>query len=236
MAAVRAAEWIAERISATSDLFRMALSGGSTPRLLYQRLASPEFHERIEWRRVELFWGDERFVPHTDKRSNYRMARETLLAHAPVLIDHVHPILTESDPETAAQRYESLLKSVYGAESLSPGRLLFDLVLLGLGPDGHTASLFPGSPVLEEQMIWVMPVAHQGEPRITLTFLPLQSSRAVLFLVTGQEKTQAVRGVFAGDRKLPAAWLRPEGDTIWFLDGAAAAEIQGAGREQACPA
>src|SRR5436309_9791203 len=94
-----AAAWIADRIAVTGDVFRIALSGGNTPRLLYEQLASPAYRERIEWRRLELFWGDERFVPHTDARSNYRMVRETLLAHAPLLIDHIHPIITEGDPE-----------------------------------------------------------------------------------------------------------------------------------------
>jgi 6-phosphogluconolactonase len=234
--ALRAAEWISERIASTSDVFRIALSGGNTPRLLYMQLASPEFRERIEWRRVELFWGDERFVPHVDERSNYRMVREMLLAHAPVLIDHIHPVLTEGDPESAAQRYEAALKGVYGADTFSPAEPLFDLVLLGLGTDGHTASLFPGSPVLNERTRWVMPSLHGGEPRITLTYPPLESSRAVLFLVTGEEKAEAVRGVFAGDEKLPATRLHPQGQVLWFLDKAAAQKLPPEQREPACPA
>jgi 6-phosphogluconolactonase len=234
--ASRAAEWIAGRVAATADVFRIALSGGETPRLLYQELASPEYRDRIEWRRVELFWGDERFVPHTDERSNYRMARETLLAHAPVLIDHVHPIPTEGDPEGAARRYETMLKSVYGADTLAATEPLFDLVLLGLGTDGHTASLFPGSPNLQERARWVMPASHAGEPRITLTYPALESSTAVLFLVAGAEKAHAVRGVLAGDENLPAARLRPQGQIIWFLDEAAARELPPEQREQACPA
>jgi 6-phosphogluconolactonase len=235
-AALRAAEWIRERIASTSDVFRMALSGGNTPRLLYTQLASPQFGGRIEWRRVELFWGDERFVPHTDERSNYRMARETLLAHAPVLIDHVHPIPTEGDPEGAARRYETLLKIIYGAETLASTEPLFDLVLLGLGTDGHIASLFPGSPTLEERARWVMPALHADEPRITLTYPALESNGAVLFLVVGSEKANAVRGVLAGDEKLPAARLHPQGQISWFLDEAAARELPPAQREQACPA
>jgi len=235
-AALRAADWIRERIASTSDVFRIALSGGNTPRLLYTHLASPEFRDSIEWRRVELFWGDERFVPHTDARSNYRMARETLLAHAPVLIDHVHPIVTEGDPESAARRYETVLKSVYGADTLEPTEPLFDVVLLGLGTDGHMASLFPESPVLNERTKWAMPASHDGAARITLTYPPLESSRAVLFLVAGSEKADAVRGVFADDQKLPAARLRPQGQVIWFLDEAAAQELPPEQREQACPA
>jgi 6-phosphogluconolactonase len=223
--AKRAAAWIAERIASTADVFRMALSGGNTPKLLYEEFASATYRDSIEWRRVELFWGDERFVPPGDERSNYRMARETLLAHAPVLIDHIHPIVTEGDPEAAALRYESVLKSIYGAETLSPGRPLFQLVLLGLGDDGHTASLFPGSPALSERTRWVSAVAGRDVPRITLTFPAVESSGAVLFLVSGKEKAAMVARVQAGDLRLPAARVRSQGEIVWFLDEAAASAL-----------
>ncbi|MBV8801034.1 MAG: 6-phosphogluconolactonase [Alphaproteobacteria bacterium] len=219
------AAWIAERIAATSDVFRMALSGGNTPRLLYEVLGS-EYRDRIEWDRVELFWGDERFVPHGDPRSNYRMARETLLARAPVLIDNIHPIVTDGEPDPAARRYELLLKNVYGAEFLSPERPLFDLVLLGLGDDGHTASLFPGAPALEEAAHWVVAAAGHDVPRITLTYPALESSRAVAFLVAGADKAEIVRRVISGDDSLPASRVRPQGEIVWFLDRAAASELQ----------
>jgi 6-phosphogluconolactonase len=220
--AVGAAEWIVQQIAATTDVFRIALSGGSTPRLLYQELATPEFRDRIEWRRVELFWGDERFVPHTDERSNYRMVRETLLAHAPVLIDHVHPIITEGEPETAAHRYEALLRDVYGSDTFVSEHPLFHLVLLGLGEDGHTASLFPGSPVLKDREHWVAAARGSSEPRITLTYPAIASSSAVAFLVTGQDKAGMVRRVLEGDQSLPAARVRSDGQIVWFLDEAAA--------------
>ncbi|HEY1961645.1 MAG TPA: 6-phosphogluconolactonase [Rhizomicrobium sp.] len=220
-----AAAWIAARIAASPDVFRIALSGGNTPRLLYEELAAPEYRERIEWRRVEFFWGDERFVPHTDPRSNYRMVRETLLAHAPVLIDHIHPILTEGDPEAAAQRYEAVLKSIYGDELSSGQRPLFDLVLLGLGEDGHTASLFPRSPALEEQMHWVAAVSGRDEPRITLTYPAIESSGAVLFLVSGNDKAEIVKRVQEGDRNLPATRVRSQGEIVWLLDDAAASML-----------
>jgi 6-phosphogluconolactonase len=219
-----AAAWIAEQIAATDDVFRMALSGGSTPRLLYTVLASG-FRERIEWRRVELFWGDERFVPHTDERSNYRMVRETLLAHAPVLIDHVHPVVIEADPESTARRYEALLKSIYGSDVLMPSPPLFDLVLLGMGADGHTASLFPGSRILREATHWVAAVEDRDEPRITLTYPAIASSRAVAFLVAGEGKADMVRRVHEGDQSLPAARVRSEGEIVWFLDEAAASRL-----------
>jgi 6-phosphogluconolactonase len=223
--AARAAGWIAEQIAATADVFRIALSGGSTPRLLYQELASQEYRDRIEWRRVELFWGDERFVPHSDERSNYRMVRETLLAHAPVLIDHIHPVLTEGDPESAAQHYEAMLKGVYSADALIPSRNLFHLVLLGLGEDGHTASLFPGDAVLNERSRWVAAVENRAEPRITLTYPAIQSSHAVAFLVVGEEKAEMVRRVQEGDRSLPATRVRSDGKIVWFLDHAAASRL-----------
>ena len=139
-------------------------------------------------------------------------------------------------PESAARRYEAVLKSVYGADTLAPPESLFDLVLLGLGTDGHTASLFPGSTVLDERTRWVMQASHEGGPRITLTYPALESSRAVLFLVTGSEKADAVRGAFAGDQKLPAARLHPQGQIIWFLDEAAAKGLPPEQREQACRA
>jgi 6-phosphogluconolactonase len=209
----RAAEWITEQIALTSEVFRIALSGGSTPRLLYQELASPEYRDRIEWRRVELFWGDERFVPHSDERSNYRMARETLLAHAPVLIDHIHPVPTEGDPESAAERYEATLKGVYGADVLDHSRPLFQLILLGLGEDGHTASLFPGNVVLKERSRWFAAVENRDEPRLTLTYPAIQSSHAVAFVVVGE------------DRSLPATRVRSDGEIVWFLDHAAASRL-----------
>src|SRR5262249_19418758 len=149
--AAAAASWIADRIAARTHRFRVALSGGNTPRLLYEELASPKYRNRIEWRRLELYWGDERFVPHNDPRSNYRMARETLLAHVPVLIDHVHPIPTDGDLDNCVRRYEALLKGIYGGEPASLTRPLFDLVLLGLGTAGDMASLLPGTEARNER-------------------------------------------------------------------------------------
>jgi 6-phosphogluconolactonase len=218
--AERAANWIVARIVATTGSFRIALSGGSTPKLLYRRLAT--FGDEIEWKRLEFYWGDERFVPHDDPRSNYRMARETMLDAVPVDPAKVHPIPTDGDPQSAPLRYEQLLKQAYAADRLGP-RPLFDLVLLGLGEDGHTASLFPGSALLSETERWVAAVGDKApEPRITLTFPPLESSRAILFLVSGEEKARAVQRVLAGDPAMPAGRLATRGEAIWFLDSAAA--------------
>lgn len=224
-ATARAAEWLAEKIESMPDIFRIALSGGETPRILYETLTSPEYRERIEWRRVDLFWGDERFVPHNDPRSNYRMVRETLLARAPVLIDHVHPVNTDGDPDGAAARYEALLRATYGSDSLTASQPLFHVVLLGLGTDGHTASLFPGSSALEERERWVMAVQGHDVPRITLTYPAIACSSAVVFLVTGAEKAGAVARVHAGDRSLPATHIVSDGEVVWFLDEAAASAL-----------
>ncbi len=222
--AERAAEWIVSRVNGAPGMFRIALAGGNSPRGLYAELAS-RFRERIDWRRMELFWGDERFVPQSDSRSNYRMVRETLLRHVPIPTERIHPIFTEGDPETAARNYETVLRRAYGADAFLPMRPLFDLVLLGIGSDGHTASLFPGDAVLREHSRWAAPVFSRDEARITLTYPALQSSRAIAFLVIGAEKASAVERVLRGDVSLPAARVRSEGEIVWFLDCAAAEHL-----------
>jgi 6-phosphogluconolactonase len=220
--ASRAAAWIAGVIAAKGGRFRIALTGGETPRALYRELGA-RFQGSVDWTSVEFFWGDERFVPPEDPASNYRMARETLLAQIPAREANIHPIPTSGDPDQAARTYEATLKRAYGADSLDPARPLFDLVLLGLGDDGHICSLLPGSPALEERQRWVVPVAHgRPEMRITLTYAPIQSSRVTAFLVVGEKKAEAVRAVRAGDAALPGARLQPEGELVWLLDRAAA--------------
>ena len=220
--ASRAAAWIAGLIAAKGGRFRIALTGGETPRALYRELGA-RFQGSVDWTSVEFFWGDERFVPPEDPASNYRMARDTLLAQIPAREANIHPIPTSGDPDQAARTYEATLKRAYGADSLDPARPLFDLVLLGLGDDGHICSLLPGSPALEERQRWVVPVAHgRPEMRITLTYAPIQSSRVTAFLVVGEKKAEAVRAVRAGDAALPGARLQPEGELVWLLDRAAA--------------
>jgi 6-phosphogluconolactonase len=137
----RVAEWMTATALAAKRHFRMALSGGSTPKALYRVLASEEFRDRFPWQQVSWFWGDERFVPYDHPDSNYRMAREAMLANVPVPPTNIFPIPTDGEPEAAARRYERTLQEVYGAPTLDPSRPLFDIVLLGMGPDGHTASL-----------------------------------------------------------------------------------------------
>jgi 6-phosphogluconolactonase len=212
----RAAAIAAEEIIAGRRPFRLVLAGGSTPRQTYRHLAA---RRDIRWDCVEIFFGDERFVPPDDPDSNYRMARETLLGK--ISPRKLLPIPTDGSPESAAARYDETLRQQYGASRLDPAVPLFDLVLLGLGPDGHTASLLPGQPVLEERQRWVAAVPRgRDEPRITLTYPALESSRLILFLVTGADKKEAVAKARAG--QLPAGHLRPEGRVIWLLDPAAA--------------
>ncbi len=220
--ASQAATWIAGLIAAKGSRFRIALTGGETPRALYRELGA-RFRDSVNWTEVEFFWGDERFVPPESPASNYRMARETLLAQVPAPLENIHPIPTGGDPNEAARTYEATLKRTYGEDSLDPARPLFDLVLLGLGEDGHICSLLPGSPALEERQRWAVPVT-QGRPetRITLTYPPVQSSRLTAFLVVGGKKAEAVRAVRADDSALPGGRLRPEGELVWLLDRAAA--------------
>jgi 6-phosphogluconolactonase len=215
----RAAEWILAHVRASQGRFAISLSGGSTPRRLYQLLAEPPLREALPWPRMHWFWGDERFVPWDHEDSNYGMVRKAMLAHVPVPPQNVHAIATSGDPETAARAYERVLKSYYGADRLDPARPLFDIQLLGLGADGHTASLLPGTSVLDERERWVAAVV-QGRPqaRITLTYPALASSRYTAFLVAGADKREALARVLSGDRTLPAGRLKPQGELYWFVD------------------
>jgi 6-phosphogluconolactonase len=151
------------------------------------------------------------------------MTREAMLAKAPVPPENIHPVPTDGTPDEAARHYERILQVAYGATALDPARPLFDITLLGLGPDGHTASLLPGEPVLEERNRWVAAVSHgRPEIRITMTYPPIESSRCVAFLVAGKEKAKILGAVRAGDTQLPAARVKPVGELIWFADRAAA--------------
>lgn len=217
--AVHGADWIASLIAAHTGPFRMALSGGSTPRLLFGELSS----RSVDWAKVHFYWIDERFVPPDHPDSNLRMARETLLSRIDIAPDHIHPMPTDGDPDAAARRYEAELKADYGAEALDLRRPLFDFVLLGLGGDGHICSLFPGSPVLDERQRWVAPVpTGRPEVRLTLTYPCVESSRVTAFLVAGADKADAVSRVRAGDVSLPGGRLRPQGELVWLLDSQAA--------------
>jgi 6-phosphogluconolactonase len=219
------AEWMTAAALAAKGPFRVSLSGGSTPKRLFGLLASDEFRGRFPWQRVSWFWGDERFVPYDHPDSNYRMVSEAMLAKAPVSPENIHPVPTDGTPEDAAQRYERILQEAYGAATLDPARPLFDVTLLGLGADGHTASLLPGERVLEERKRWVAVVAHgRPEVRITMTYPVIESSRRVAFLVAGRDKASILRTIRAGHSQVPAARVRPLGKLFWFVDSAAAGE------------
>jgi 6-phosphogluconolactonase len=220
------ADWLCDLAQVSDRAFAVCLSGGSTPRRLYELLATPEFASRFPWSRAHWFWGDERFVPHDSPDSNYGMARDAFISRVPVPAGNVHAIPTEGlSPEQAATAYEATLKCFYGADTLDPGRPLFDVTLLGIGEDGHTASLFPGQSALQEKRRLVVPViGAKSEPRITLTYPALDSSRDVAFVVTGEGKRDAVKGTQNGSRTTPAALIHPIGRLHWFTDPAAAAE------------
>ena len=217
----RVARWITELAAASRGRFAVCLSGGSTPRRLYQLLAQSPYRDALPWERVDWFWGDERFVPWDHPESNYGMVHAAMLAHAPAPLQNVYGIPTTGTPQDAARAYERTLKSYYAAESLDPARPLFDVQILGLGPDGHTASLIPGTNALEERRRWVVEVVGaRPETRITLTYPPLESSSHTIFLVAGADKRQILARAVAGDQSLPAARVRPVGELTWFVDAA----------------
>lgn len=225
--ALHVAEWITAAALAANGPFRISLAGGSTPKTLYGLLASDAFRRRFPWQHVSWFWGDERFVPHDHPDSNFRMVCEAMLGKVRVPPENVHPMPVEGTPDEAAQRYEHTLHQAYGAVVLDPARPLFDLTLLGLGADGHTASLLPGEPVLKNRDRWVAAVAHgRPEVRLTLTYPAIESSRRVAFLVTGREKAPMLKQILAGTSDVPAAQIRPAGELFWFVDAAAANEAQ----------
>jgi 6-phosphogluconolactonase len=193
---------------------------------LHLRLASPPLVDQVDWSRVHVFFGDERCVPPEDARSNYRMALETLLSTVPIPPQCVHRMRGELPPEIAAQDYEGELREFFGDEPPS-----LDLILLGMGDNGHTASLFPGLTAVHEQQRWVVAeyVAEVGMWRLTLTPVVLNLAREVLFLVAGAAKAAMLRRVLQGPYspgELPAQVVRPRlGEVFWLVDAAAAAEL-----------
>ncbi len=222
--AATAAERLMARIEANAGRVAICLTGGSSPKQLYQLLATETYARNIPWDRMHWFIGDERFVSSADPLNNMAMARAIFLDRlAPK--DHIHPIPTDvATPDESARRYESTLKAFYGADELDPARPLFDLVLMGVGPDGHTASLFPDYPALAETKHWVtgVPKAHVEPfvPRVTLTLPALASCREMLFEVAGQEK-RAILARLSEDESLPANRARSIEETVLLVDRAA---------------
>jgi 6-phosphogluconolactonase len=203
------------------DRAAVCLTGGSSPLGLYRLLAQDPWRGQVPWERAHWFMGDDRFVPEREALSNMGAAKQAFLDSAPVPRQNIHSIATEAgDPEAAARRYEDELKQFYSADRLDAGRPLFDLVLMGLGPDGHTASLFPHSPALEERQRWVVGVPKAGMepfvPRVTLTFPTLASTREMLFLVDSADKRSILGRVLAGE-DLPAHRAHAQGDLVWLI-------------------
>ena len=219
-----AAARVLARIAANGGRIAICLTGGSSPKALYELLATDAYHGKIPWDRLHWFIGDERFVPASDSRNNMAMARGLLLDRfAPA--SHIHPIPTDiASPDVSATHYERELTSFYGADRLDPARPLFDVVLMGVGPDGHTASLFPGYPEIEETTRWVVGVPKANVepfvPRVSLTLPALASCREMLFEAAGSGKRAILTRVFSGER-LPAARAHSNGQTVWLVDGAA---------------
>jgi 6-phosphogluconolactonase len=207
---------LARRAVARRGRFAVALAGGETPLGCYRRLAGPPHRDAVPWERVHVFWGDERCVPPDDPRSNERAARAALLDRVPIPAAQVHPIRCAADPERAARAYEEVLAAFFAG---APERL--DLALLGLGADGHTASLFPGSPALAERRRRAVAVTDREPPRVTLTAPLLARSRRIVFLVAGAAKAGAVRDALgvAGATDPPARRVDPGTRRAqWLLD------------------
>jgi 6-phosphogluconolactonase len=223
-----AAERVLNRINQASGRLAVCLTGGSTPERLYELLAIEPYRAAVPWDRVHWFWGDDRFVPQNDSRSNAGMARRLLLDRAPAPFTNIHAIPTRSaSPEEAARLYEAELRGFYGADRLDAVRPLFAIVLMGLGGDGHTASLFPGHAEVDEKQHWVVGVNEAGlepfVPRVTLTLPVLASTREMLFIASGKGKREILARVLAGV-DLPAGRAYAEGDLVWLVDRAAAPE------------
>lgn len=224
----------AESISARGR-FRVALSGGSTPRRAYELLGSAVFSSRVDWKNVDVFWGDERYVASDDPDSNYRMTAEALLRHVPLPSGNVYRVPTELSPaRAAAEAYEQTIRQCFGGTHSVPQ---FDLIYLGLGTNGHTASLFPHSATLRETSRLVLAdfVRDVNTWRISMSVPLLNRGRTVAFVITGQDKAEVLRDVLLGPRdpeRLPAQLIAPEGTLLWLVDEAAAALVSSTGLER----
>ncbi len=222
-----AAKRLMARIDANPGRVAICLTGGSSPKRLYELLATPSYADAIPWERVHWFIGDDRFVLSSDPLSNIGMAKRAFLDdYAPR--DRVHPMPTDAaTPDAAAFLYEAMLKTFHDMGTIDPATPLFDLVLMGIGPDGHTASLFPGYPAIDVSDRWVVgvPTAHVAPfvPRVTLTLPALASCHEMLFLVSGADKRAIAARVLADDT-LPAGRARSEQETVWLIDAAATPE------------
>ena len=224
------ADWLvhyAAQVLEKQPRFTIALSGGSTPKKLYQLLASEEYKEKINWSRVHIFWGDERYVPFDDEKNNAKMAFDTLLKHVPVSASQIHIMRTDIDPALSASEYEKILHNYFDGQTHS-----FDLALLGIGDNAHTLSLFPHYDVIHEQEKWVSAffLKEQNMYRITLTAPIVNRSACIAYLVTGTDKAEALHHIVSDQfnpDEYPAQIIKPvNGEIYWFVDEAAGAKLE----------
>jgi 6-phosphogluconolactonase len=227
------AEWITSLIEETltrKEQFSLVLSGGNTPKKLNLLLAGSPYKDRIDWKKIQIFWGDERAVPLDDERNNARMAFDTLLNKVNISKEQIHIIDTSLSPDAAAMQYEEILNEYFGTDVL-PAQT-FDLVLIGMGDDGHTLSLFPGTPVIHEEKSWVVGyyLKAQDMYRITLTKNIVNRADHIVFLISGKDKAHALHQVLEGERNpdlYPSQVIIPtQGELHFFTDQAAAAELE----------
>ncbi len=229
---IEVANWMVDYIAATlqqQNRFTLVLSGGSTPQKLNTLLAAAPYKDKIDWNRLHIFWGDERFVPFEDDRNNAKMAFDTLLNHVPVPAAQIHVMRTDIDPEASAAAYANILADYFTTDD--PDSTSFDLVLLGMGDDGHTLSLFPGTHVMhiEDRLTTSLFLKQQDMYRITLTAPIVNRAACVAFLVSGAGKAPALQQVIEGDYQpdlYPSQVIQPNGELHWFVDEAAAANLE----------
>jgi 6-phosphogluconolactonase len=231
---VELAEWITSLIEETltrKSRFCIALSGGNTPKRLNELLAGSPYKDRIDWKKIHVFWGDERAVPFEDERNNARMAFDTLLNKVDVPADQIHTMQTQLLPEKAAAQYDRLLQQYFGGDEENFPETTFDLILLGMGDDGHTLSLFPGTPVIHEEKIWVTSFFLQAQEMFRITITRNIANRAdyIVFMISGSGKAHALHEVLKGQYNpdlYPSQVIEPvHGELHFFIDEAAGAEL-----------
>lgn len=223
------AQWICDLVSVTlknQEFFSLVLSGGETPKILYQKLASDKYKYQINWKRIRIFWGDERAVPFTDDRNNAKMAYDILLDHVDIPSSNIHKMRTDIEPNFSVKEYRKLLHSFFDSMSTT-----FDLVLLGMGDDGHTLSLFPGSPIIKDHTHWVNSVYNEARKMFRITMMPkiVNRSSQVVFMVDGAKKAEVLQEVLEGQynpTKFPSQIIKPvNGELHWFLDKPAVKQL-----------
>jgi len=224
-----AAEWIVDYVQQklnVQDRFVWLLSGGSTPKQLYHLLATDKFKNKVDWRKLHIFFGDERVVPFDDDRYNGKMAKESLLSHVPIPTDQIHFINTTGDVNQSADEYEKLLHRYFDGRETT-----FDLALLGMGDDAHTLSLFPGSPLIHEKEKWVVSLYLSSQEMYRISLMPsvVNKSDKTMFMVSGLTKSSALKNVLKGNyqpEKFPAQLIKPFNKELhWFIDESAGKEL-----------